>query len=256
VLAVAGVLLAGPALAATRGLPAGLETRATKDGLALADAQGRLLYRLDVDRYAKRRKDAAQLIAARCADVCDKLWRPVAPPVALASGDDWSALKRPDGTAQLAYKGDPLYVFAGKSLDEAAAEPIAPSYFSSYSAKPVELRDGVPVSTLYWHAALYQPPTPMADAPAGVALRWMKTAYVFAAGDRPLYQAQGGDCAGACHGLEPLAAPLAALPVGAWRPVEDKRGRRCWSYRGRLVYAAGDAAQEPTGQAWRRLELR
>src|SRR6185437_15222695 len=59
-------------------LPEGIATRTTDEGLALADAHGQLLYRLDLDRYRARRRQAAAMIDQRCADVCDKLWRPAA----------------------------------------------------------------------------------------------------------------------------------------------------------------------------------
>jgi predicted lipoprotein with Yx(FWY)xxD motif len=259
VLALAALLIAVPGLAcaAAEALPAGLKTRDTKDGLALADAQGRLLYRLDLDRYRARRKDMAKLVEARCADICQRLWRPVSAPPAFKPDGEWGVVERAGAAALLTYKGDPLYSFTGKSLDEAAEAPIAPSYFSSYAAKPTELRDGVPVGTIYWHAALYQPPPPKTAAPAGVSAQWLKAAYVFAdRANHRLYTAKDGrTCRAECGGLTPLPAPMAALPVGEWRPVEGGAGQRVWAYKGRIVYraTADDAAP---GAAWQALEAR
>lgn len=249
----------GPARAgeAANALPAGLKTHMTPDGLALADGSGRPVYRLDLDRYrARRRGGGGGLIAARCAGVCDKLWRPIAPPADFKPDGDWGVEPHADRPAQLTYKGDPLYSFQGKSLDEAAALPTAPPYFSSYAAKPALMREGVPIGTVYWHAALYAPPAPKTPAPAGVTPHWSKTIYVFAAGgDRELYVRQGGACDRDCDGLEPLPAPLAALAVGDWRPVEGKDGARLWSYRGRIVYRQAAEGPEPGG-AWQALEVR
>ena len=253
----AGVLLASPAFGASaEGLPAGLKTRATKDGLVLVDAAGQTLYRIDLDRYMKRWRGSGIRADARCTDTCAKLWRPAAPPAGFKPGGDWEVVERPGAGPQLSYKGDPLYVFNGKSLEEAKL-PVAPAFLSGFTGKPIELKDGVPLMTIYWHEATYQPPAPKTDAPSGVGVSWAKTSYVYTAGDRPLYarQARGG-CTDGCDGLEPLVAPMAALPVGAWRPTEDKSGRRFWAYRGQLVYASRDAKAEPQSSAWRKLEVR
>jgi predicted lipoprotein with Yx(FWY)xxD motif len=216
-----------------------------------------VLYRLDLDRYRKRRPQSAKLIAERCGGACGQLWTPAAAPAGLKPDDDFAAVERKGAPAQLSYKGDPLYTFAGKSLDEAAKVEVAPSYFSSYAAKPVQLHDGVPSATLYWHEALYQPPQLKTPAPAGVSARWVKTTYVFAdSEEHKLYAPKvGRGCVGGCDGLAPLAAPMAALPVGDWRPVEGKDGQRLWSYKGRLVYRAEAADTEP-GADWQALEAR
>jgi predicted lipoprotein with Yx(FWY)xxD motif len=256
-LILAGLFALPPALAAAGPLPAGLTTRKSDDGLALALSGGEPLYRLDLDRYAKRRRDAARVGAERCANVCDKLWRPVPAPKGLKAEGDWTTTERPWG-AQLTYKGDPLYSFAGTDLAEAKEAPVAPPYFSSYTAKPVTMVEGVPVATLYWHAALYQPPAPEVQTPAGVSVRWTKTAYVFADSDhRELYVAKSGRaCQDDCDGLQPLTAPLAAAPLGEWKPVEDAAGGRYWAYRGRIAHHAASADVKPPGDGWRPLEAR
>lgn len=240
-------LACGPSWAAGERLPVGLQTRPSDDGLALVDADGRGVYRLDLDRYRSRRGQAGPLIAARCAEVCDQLWRPVAVPPSFKPSGDWGIAATPQHPPQLTYKGDPLYSFIGKSLAVAAEAPVAPPYFTGYAAKPSELHEGVPTATVYWHAALYAPPAPEVPSPAGISLRLVKGRYVFAeASGRGLYApSAGGTCAASCVALEPLAAPLAAQPVGAWRPIHDKDGARVWSYRGRLVYRAVDAEPPP-----------
>jgi predicted lipoprotein with Yx(FWY)xxD motif len=115
----------------------------------------------------------------------------------------------------------------------------------------------VPAGTVYWHAALYQPPAPEVAAPAGISLRWAKARYVFAdASGKSLFTpAAAATCAGGCQGLHPFPAPLAAQPVGAWRPVQEKDGQRVWSYRGRVVYQASDA-EPAAGADWKALEPR
>lgn len=56
-------------------------------------------------------KDVANSGKSACMDACLKNW-----PAVPASGDlggAWSAITRDDGSRQLAYKGKPLYLFAG-----------------------------------------------------------------------------------------------------------------------------------------------
>ncbi|CAN7274985.1 hypothetical protein LJR225_001369 [Phenylobacterium sp. LjRoot225] len=248
-----GVVAALPTLAfGGERLPQGLSVAKSEDGLVLSTSAGQPLYRLDIDRMARRRGGGG-VLAARCADVCDRLWRPALAPKTFKADGDWSVTERKGG-AQLTYKGDPLYSFAGKSLDEAAKIQVAPPYFSSYAAKPTLLVDGVPVATLYWRPALYQPAAPKVVTPAGVTAHWSKVAYVFADADnQPLYTAPK-TCARACDGLTPFPAPLAALPVGEWRPVQGTSGERLWSYRGRVVYQAAEGQAAPA-PSWRPIEV-
>lgn len=255
--AITGLIAAlpGSALAAGDRLPPGITARESADGLTLSTAQGEPLYRLDLDR-SRRRAHIAKLLEARCADICSQLWRPVAPPNGFAAEGDWGLAQRETGP-QLTYKGDPLYSFIGKSLEEAAKIQVAPPYFSSYSAKPTLIVDGVPVATLYWHPALYQPAAPKVSGPGGVGTRWNKVAYVFAdAENRTLYTRESGrPCPGGCDGLKPFAAPLAAQTVGDWRPAPGQDGERRWTYRGRVVYQPTDAGTAP-GADWRPIQVR
>jgi predicted lipoprotein with Yx(FWY)xxD motif len=255
-LALASALISAPCWAANSALPSGVQIRKAADELLLADAHGQVLYRLDIDRYRSRRKDAAELIAARCAGVCDRLWRPVTAPPNFKSDGPWAVANHAGAPAQLTFKGDPLYTFAGKSLDEAKEAAVVPSYLSGYAGKPSNLHDGVPAGTTYWHAVTYQPPAPDVATPSGVSLRWGKASYVFAdpAGKGLYTPAAGSDCARGCQGMRPLAAPLVALPVGVWRPIDDKDGAHVWSYRGRVVYQAADA-EPKDGAGWQRLEV-
>lgn len=237
-------------------LPPGVTVQKSPDGLVLAQA-GKLLYRIDLDRFAKRRRGNPGLAEARWAEFNTGLWSPVAAPKDFRADGDWSVTPRPSGD-QLTYKGDPLYSFTGRNLEEAGKAQFAPPYFSSYAAKPTLLVSGVPAATLYYHPALYQPAPPKVTAPSGVTARWSKVAYVFAdAENRGLYAAGSSrPCAKGCDGLKPFAAPLAAIPVGEWRPVQQKDGQRLWAYRGRIVYQAQSADADAPGGDWSQLEVR
>lgn len=258
-LILAALLVAAPALAAaaTDQLPAGVTVQKTADGPVLA-LDGKPLYRIDVDRLAKRRRGGGNgVFETRWAALNDGLWRPVAAPKDFKADGDWSVTQRRAGP-QLTYKGDPLYSFTGKSLDDAAKVPFLPPYLTAYAVKPTLLNDGVPVATLYYHPVSYAPPAPKFSAPSGVTAHWSKVAYVFAdAANHTLYAAKSGKaCATECGGLKPFSAPLAALPVGEWRPVVDKGGERVWAYRGRIVYQAQSADADAPGDNWSRLEVR
>ena len=72
------------------------------DGV-FVDAAGMTVYTFD--------KDVAGNGKSACVDACLKNW-----PAVPASGElaaPWSAVTRDDGSKQLAYKGKPLYLFAG-----------------------------------------------------------------------------------------------------------------------------------------------
>lgn len=88
-------LLAGAAFAA------GADPLMKKDGV-MVDTKGMTVYTFD--------QDAAGSGKSACVDACLANW-----PAVMAPGGDlaepYSAITRPDGTRQLAYKGMPLYTF-------------------------------------------------------------------------------------------------------------------------------------------------
>lgn len=56
-------------------------------------------------------KDTAGSGKSACVDACLKNWPAVAAPDGVSG--DWSSITRDDGSKQLAYKGKPVYTFAG-----------------------------------------------------------------------------------------------------------------------------------------------
>ena len=73
-----------------------------RDG-AYVDAAGMTVYTFD--------KDVTGSGKSACVDACLKNWPAV--PAAGEVAAPWSAITRDDGSKQLAYKGKPLYLFAG-----------------------------------------------------------------------------------------------------------------------------------------------
>jgi predicted lipoprotein with Yx(FWY)xxD motif len=69
----------------------------------LANKDGKTLYVFDKDSSGK----------SNCNDGCATAWPPFAVANPALAGGDFSVIQRDDGTAQWAYKGKPLYFFAG-----------------------------------------------------------------------------------------------------------------------------------------------
>ncbi|HSZ13844.1 MAG TPA: hypothetical protein VK790_07400 [Solirubrobacteraceae bacterium] len=76
----------------------------------LVDAQGMTLYHLSSEQNGKFVCTSAACVAA---------WPPLGAGAGGGSVSGLESVKRPDGTKQLAYKGEPLYTFSG---DKAAGE--------------------------------------------------------------------------------------------------------------------------------------
>jgi predicted lipoprotein with Yx(FWY)xxD motif len=87
------VLATGAALAGPGGIT-------TKSGI-LVDANQMTLYTFDKDEAGK----------SNCYDGCAKKWPPVAAKSGAMAEGDYSVVSRKDGTAQWAYKGQPLYLW-------------------------------------------------------------------------------------------------------------------------------------------------
>ncbi|MFF4345508.1 hypothetical protein ACFY00_37065 [Kitasatospora sp. NPDC001540] len=113
-------------------------------GPVLVDAQGRTLYLYGADTT----------VHASCLDECAKTWPPVTTPGFPLAGpgvDDGllGAAALPDGTAQVLYKGHPLYRYAGdhgpgEATGHTVADPRGTFYAVTSLGDPV----GVDIATL------------------------------------------------------------------------------------------------------------
>ena len=74
----------------------------TSNGV-MASKEGKTLYTFDKDAAGK----------SNCNGSCATAWPPFAVANPALAGGDFSIVKRDDGVAQWAYKGKPLYFFAG-----------------------------------------------------------------------------------------------------------------------------------------------
>jgi predicted lipoprotein with Yx(FWY)xxD motif len=81
----------------------------TLGATVLVNAQGRTLYHLSGERPGH----------FLCTGACESAWPPVSASATSSAISGLAAVKRPDGSEQLAYKGEPLYTFSG---DRASGE--------------------------------------------------------------------------------------------------------------------------------------
>jgi len=81
----------------------------TLGSTVLVNSQGLTLYHLSGER-------AGHFL---CTGACESAWPPISASATSSAISALAAVKRPDGAAQLAYNGEPLYTFSG---DKAAGE--------------------------------------------------------------------------------------------------------------------------------------
>lgn len=214
--------------------PAELAVVKTNLGQVLAEAPRNLtVYVSDRDKPGTSACDAA----------CTKTWTPVRAPGAANATGDWSVVERSDGARQWAYKGRPLYRYAGDAKAGGTAG------------------DGV---DKVWHALVLEPPPPM---PAWVRIHQSDAGELFTdATGKTLYQfvqVQGNartrvrrnatppaEVGGGAEQQAPPPSPRrapepappiftpvtadatgTAKPVGNWRIITHD-GREQWAYKG------------------------
>jgi predicted lipoprotein with Yx(FWY)xxD motif len=253
-LAIVGLCLSAEATVVARGpaLPHGVTVIETDKGATLAAHDGVPLYQLDLDRFKTRGAERAALAAARCAsENCMQYWQPLKPPARFRPVGDWTVAEGSSGP-QLVYKGGPLYIFVGKSLDVLSQDRVSPPYFSAYSSPGTYFLSGVPVGTVYWHRVPYVRDMPSIVAPEGIKVD--PTTKDFAlkdANDHKLFLLRSAkNCAENCDGLQPLIAPLAAHSVGRWTPAPNEAGMLVWHYRDKIVYFAAKEMSAPPTLRW------
>ncbi len=76
-------------------------TGQTSKGATLVDAKGKSLYTFDKDEGGK----------SSCSGQCAVNWPPLIAPSGSSASGEWTIVSREDGSAQWAYKGQPLYTF-------------------------------------------------------------------------------------------------------------------------------------------------
>jgi predicted lipoprotein with Yx(FWY)xxD motif len=211
---------------------------ATGPGQGLVDAHGRSLYVFD------GRVEHGKAICAT--GHCGPEWRPL-PAGQLANPiGDFTIVAREDGVSQWAYKGRPLYLYAGdaeigdangKGVDRNFELALVERYFlpSGVSILPNERKGGL--LTNAEGKTLYARDRVSYNGTGGHSARGADRG-------QPQIGMQIGlaGCDAACaKDWTPLAAPADALPSGYWSVMTRTDGSKQWGYQGYALYTyAGD----------------
>ena len=220
-------------------VPPSVVTRKSVAGILYTDATGATLYTTDRDRPGK----------SSCDDVCANSWLAFAAAAIANPIGDWTVLDHSDGSRQWAFKGKPVYLFAGdQKPGETNGDGIDTVWHALFAARDF-LPPNVTIRTI-----------PYSD---------LGPALVTAEG-RPLYlmaqfrwNPQGtrrhpawyehpdpGSCAEDCRNNW---SPLKALPdvkaAGDWTTVQRDDGTLQWAWKGWPLYTyAKDKPGEAGGE--------
>ncbi len=221
-------------------LPAGLAVKELPDAAAfvLVDRRNHTVYAADASR--------AEQIESCTTDAC-RQWQVLSAPQLAASVGDFSIVQRRDGTHQWAFRGRPLYTFAGD---------LAPGY-----ANGLDVDKHLDVAAV---ARYYMPPVVSIQTTAGQG-RVLATAegltlyrrdgYILQSGGghslrrgQPARPAVGRDlgtnarCNADCQKMwKPFSPMTHAQPSGFWDIATRADGRKQWVYQGYALWTyAGD----------------
>lgn len=195
----------------------------------LGDAEGGRLYTYDKDGSSRQ---------SSCYGECAQEFPPfLAPRGALAFGD-WSLVSRPgEESRQWAYRGRPLYHYAGHSV-----LPELGLSYDSVVGKGHE-HDFEPGSRYFspkpgWRQAVFDPASDL-PMPADVRLECLQAAsgfaFVTASSGVPIYILTKEPVPSSSD-WTPLYASSAELPVGNFTMVRRADGTQQWAYKGQRLY--------------------
>jgi len=234
--------------AASLALPDGFDARlvAAAQAVALVDINGRTLYTFAGDA----RRDGQDCAGSGCS----LQWQPVAAPALALALNEFSVVKRADGSQQWAYKGKPLYLYPGDKLPgdangigvdarwsvAAISENFRPAHISIVSFNGYGAALAVDGATLYGGY-------PFEKRWGGRNLRDTFTNQ-YARGKHLGASACTDACLQTWH---PLLAPANAVANGFWETIARPDGTRQWAYKGYALYTyVGDKGPgDHNGQA-------
>ena len=188
--------------------PPGVKLDKHGHGWIMANDKGMTLYTTILDQNPGK---------SACNDACAKQWPPFAAAADAAPVGDFSVIGRNDGSKQWAYRGKPLYAFAGD---------VGPG--NTYGDEVGQ----------QWNTAVMSIPTP-----AGVTISKTLLGHMLADGKGLTLYTYEKDSAGksACdekcaRTWMPVLAPAMADAKGDWSLVGRNDGTRQWAYQGKPVY--------------------
>jgi predicted lipoprotein with Yx(FWY)xxD motif len=211
--------------------PAAVTLRPINNALGdvFVDYKGMTLYAFDGDEAGK----------SACAGDCARVWIPLKAAELAKPLGDWTAIRRDDGSRQWAYKGRPLYSFAGDGKPGDAKGMVADARFHPAAVRryfmpaqvTARINGGTAILATADGMTLYArdkfrfsfgsysvndgpPPTPAIGRSLGTA-------------------GCDGDCT---HNWQPLVAAKDAQASGYWSIALRADGTRQWAYQGYPVY--------------------
>jgi predicted lipoprotein with Yx(FWY)xxD motif len=211
-----------PQASAEPAVVAGLGIHKTIFGDAFADPSGMTLYVSDDDKGGK----------SACDDACADMWIPLPAPRIAKSWGDWTIATRADGSGQWAYRGQPLYSFAGDHAPgDANGDGVQGRWHAAMSARSF-LPSGVAIGRTDFG--------PTFETADGHVL-YMPIYYYYDAGsvgtDRHQESPDVSACSGDC--LKPwgaLAAPAGSVASTDWSVIERADGTRQWAWKKHPLY--------------------
>lgn len=193
---------------------------------------GHVLVEADTQRTLYIHDDDAPENPA-CSAECARTWTPLKAPLMASGRNDWSVITRDDGTRQWAYKGKPLYNFAG---DLNPGEALG------------HQEEGK------WRAAILEPRPPLPD---WVTVQGSDTGYILADEEgKTLYgrttsrlrnppseihalrQQIEDECGVECPGSPwiPVIASADDRSLANWTLVARDDGKQQWAFKGEPLY--------------------
>ncbi len=191
-------------------MPPSIGQQRTLLGYVLADQKNLTLYTSEKDKPG----------VSNCDLKCSRTWIPVVAPNLAHPVADWTTVLRKDGTKQWAYKGKPVYRYAGDAN-------VADTH--GHNAEKG------------WTAAVLEPPPPnpswitfhQSDAGELMADAKGRTIYRLDANRRG---ARGGALIDRPQDWNPVFAEADAKPVGSWSLIDGPEGKKQWAYKGLPLY--------------------
>jgi predicted lipoprotein with Yx(FWY)xxD motif len=201
------------------------------DGKVLQNAEGKTIYTSDADTKPN---------VSSCDVVCARTWEPLSAPRLAVPVGDFTVASRPDGMKQWAYKGKPLYTFAGDTAPgethgEGAKwhEVMMVRYYFPSDVKVEEHAKFGPMLTTLNGMTLYARDQHRFTLAGGshddrMAMRGKPSTGV---------KIGTKGCTDAClKEFTPFKAAANAQPWGDWNIVTREDGTHQWTYRGYPLY--------------------